>query len=154
MYGKYSCFVSTCVSKFDFSVWVKKNHFRLFCGDSFSMHMQQATLYKLGRGQSWLIFWIYCKQIFWSELQKGFIGQPLLFMRKWVWHKVVCLPKMEDWSIDSPSAFWCWCCQSCPVTLAKSRELKFFLCWWSRPMTAGKRRQVWCKDEIMLFTKK
>ena len=65
----------------------------------------------------------------------------------------VCLrAKMEDWSIDSPSAFWCWFqYQSCPVTLAKSRDSKFFLCWWSRPMTAGKRRQVWCNDEKLRF---
>ena len=35
--------------------------------------------------------------------------------------------------------------------LLKRRELKFSLCWWSRPMTAGKRRQVWCNDEKLRF---
>ena len=43
-----------------------------------------------------LIICIYCKQIFWSELQKAFIGPWLVFMRKWVWPRVVCLPPAKD----------------------------------------------------------
>ena len=46
----------------------------------------------------------------------------------------VCFqPKIDGWSIDSPSAFRCWCYQSCPVStfsidsLSPLATLSFFL---------------------------
>ena len=42
-----------------------------------------------------------------------------------------------------------WLYLLCPICRKKGTEVP--LCWWSCPMKSGKRRRVWCKDQITLL---